>query len=207
VPDFKEVLAGMPGAKDLPPATREGLVNLVVADIAGRHRWPFLLRVQQTYTWAASDSIQSLPGVSRIWNIMYPNDSGDYYPLTELSDTEFQRWIEKNPNETVTRIWRDAGLDGDKYQFELYAAPSAAKTLKIDYTALPAQNNIEDLPYRFRLLVMRGVQAHAGALSMLDYELEIQRAIAREQDLQGRRSTMGMDPVQASRFRNVNNPS
>ena len=98
-------------------------------------------------------------------------------------------------------------MDGDKYQFELYAVRASATTLKIDYTILPKQNDIDSLPSRFHLLVLKGMQMHVGTIHGLAYEKALQDAIAREQDLQGKRDTMGLDPVQASRKRYANNPS
>jgi hypothetical protein len=101
-------------------------------------------------------------------------------------------------------------MDADKYQIELYAAPSAAKTLKVDYTILPSLGSIDTLPARFQSLVMLGVQGLArpevGYL-LRNYEMAIQEAIAREQDLQSKRRSVGMDNIQAARMRNVNNPS
>ena len=206
--DFQDMVAGLPGLKDLTAAARDGLTERVLMRIAGAHRWPFLLRVQQSFTWAASDAIQTLTGVSRIWNIMYPDSSGDYYRLTELSDIEFQNWIEQNPDSTTVDVWRDAGLDGSDQQIEIYAVPSSATTLKVDYTMLPSVNDIDDMPGRFQDLVVSGMMAMIGNYgAKVAFRQDLQDAIAREQDLQGKRSHVGMDPIQASRMRGINSPS
>jgi len=208
--DFMAGLAGYPLLKDLPPATREMLVEQVIQEIIGFHRWPFLLRVQQSVTWAASDAVQSIPNVIRIINVMFPDSSGDYYRLKEMSDIEFQKWIELNPNETDTQIWRDAGMDGTNYQIELFAAPTSAKALKIDYIAMPTTTNIDTLPSQFRNLVGLGVQAHARPelpYLMMNYKQGLVEAVAREESMQGRRDRVGRDPIQAARMRNVNDPS
>lgn len=210
MPDFITTAKGLPGLGTISAQTVEGLAERVVLDITGRHRWPFLLRVQRELTWAANDAVQSFSGIARIWNIMCPDSSGDYYRLTELSDIEFQKYIELNPDITTTDIWRDAGMDGDKYQLELYAAPTSAKTLKVDYTILPNTGSIDTLPARFQRLVVLGMQAmvHPEQPYMIrNYEMGIQEAIAREQDMQGRRWKVGMDNIQAARMRNANNPT
>jgi len=206
--DFAEVVAGMPGLKDLPPATRDGLTDRVMAQICGAHRWPFLLKVQETKNWTANDSIQKIPGVFRIWSIMCPDSSGDYYRLEELSDIEFQRAIENYPDETETRWWRDAGLDGSDQQIELYAVPTSATVLKIDYTMLPSMNTIDDLPFRFQGLVIDGMMAMLGNYgAKVAFDKALMDAIAREMDLQGKRDRVGHDAVQSARWANVNNPS
>jgi hypothetical protein len=210
MPDFATTIAGLPTLKDVTPETRTGLTQRVVMDLVGRHRWPFLLKVQQEFAWAANATIRSFPGVARIWNIMIPDAGDDYYRLVEQSDVEFQKWIELNPGETTPRIWRDAGMAGDEYQIEMYAEPSSAKTLKIDYTEMPNADNVDTLPGRFQSLVMLGVQAYAHPevpFLLRNYETAIVEAIAREQDLQGKRWRTGMDPVQAARWRHVNAPS
>lgn len=208
--DFVEVLKGMPGMAAVGDATMQGLVRMVVSDLVGRHRWPFLLKVQQSKAWAASSAVQSFAGVSRIINVMMPDSSGNYYPLEELSDIEFQKRIELYPSTTDTNWWRDAGMSGNKYQIELYAVPSVATTLKIDYIELPANDDIDALPARFQSLVAIGVRAMANPeipFLLQNFENAVSQAIAREQDLQGKRYRAGADPVQASRWTNVNNPS
>jgi hypothetical protein len=206
--DFAEVIADLPGLKELSPAAREGLTQQVMAQICGAHRWPFLLKVQETKTWAANDSVQKIPGVSRIWNIMFPGSGGTYYRLEELSDIEFQRAIENSPNETQTYWWRDAGLDGDDLQIELHGVPTTATVLKIDYTMLPSMDTIDDMPFRFQGLVRDGLMATFGNYGAKEiFRQNLQEAIAREMDLQGKRDRMGIDMVQSSRLRNRNNPS
>lgn len=207
MPDFADTVAGMPGLKDLPAATRDGLTERVTAEVCGAHRWPFLLKVQNERTWAANDAIQTLPGIFRIWNIMYPASNGDYYALTELSDMEFQNWIELNPNTTSVGVWRDAGTDGNDLQVELYAVPTGATTLKIDYTVLPTFSDIDELPFRFQNLIMHGMMAAVGVYHNLAFQQDMQLAIAREQDLQGKRSHVVKDPIQNSRWNSINNPS
>jgi len=204
--DFADTVAGMPGLKDLPASTRTGLAERVAAEILGAHRWPFLLKVQNERTWAANDAIQTLPGVFRIWNIMYP-DSDDYYRLTELSDIEFQNWIEMNPDSSEVAVWRDAGTDGNDLMIELYAVPTSSVTLKLDYTVLPSFSDIDDLPFRFQNLIMHGMMAAIGAYHNLAFQQDMQLAIAREQDLQGKRSHVGKDVIQSSRMRDINSPS
>lgn len=206
--DFAETVAGLPGLKDLTPASREGLAERVVAEILGAHRWPFLLKVQETKNWSANDSVQKLPGVFRVWSIMFPDSNGDYYRLEELSDIEFQRKIEENSDATETLWWRDAGMDGNDLQIELYAVPTSAKTIKMDYTLLPSYSDIDELPFRFQGLVISGMMAMLGNYgAKVAFQNELQHAIAREQDLMGKRARVGHDSVQASRWRNINDPS
>ena len=208
--NFIETLKGMPGMAAVTDATMQGLVSMVVSDLAGRHRWPFLLKVQQSKSWVASTAVQSFPGIARIISIMYPDSGGDYYRLEELSDIEFQTYIEMSPDTADTVVWRDAGMAGNKYQIELYAVPSAAQTIKIDYVELPANDDIDVLPGRFQALVALGVRALAFPevpFILQNYENAIQQAVAREQDLQGKRYRVGTDPVRASRWRNAFDPS
>jgi hypothetical protein len=206
--DFAVVVADLPGLKDMSPDGRNGLTERVMAQICGAHRWPFLLKVQETKTWAANDSIQKIPGVYRIWSVMYPDANGDYYRLEELSDIEFQRAIENNPDETQTRWWRDAGLDGSDLQIELYAVPTAQKVLKIDYTMLPSMDTIDDMPFRFQGLVIDGMLAMLGNYgAKVAFQQGLQEAISREMDLQGRRDRVGRDTIQSARWSNVNDPS
>jgi len=208
--EFVEILKGMPGMNNIPDASMQGMVSMVVSDLAGRHRWPFLLKTQQSKTWAASTATQSYPGIARIINIMYPDSSGNYYMLEEKSDMEFQKRIELEPDATDTTIWRDAGLTGNKYQIELYAVPTSAKTLLMDYVELPANDDITSLPARFQSLVAIGVRSLANPeipFLMQNYENAIMTAIGREQDLQGKRWKMGADSIQASRMRNINDPA
>jgi hypothetical protein len=207
MPSFLETVDSMPGLKDLSAAGRAGLSERVVAEILGYHRWPFLLQAQQEFTWAASTAIQDLPGVFRIWSIMYPNSQGDYYRLEEKSDIEFQEFIEFNPDEAETRIWRDAGTVGTKQKVELYKVPTSAKTLKIDYTTYPDSGDIDQLPFRFQNLVIKGMMSALGTYSKTAYMVDLQAAIAREKDLQGKRSHVGKDQIQAARFSNINSPS
>lgn len=208
--EFTEVLKGMPGMAGVPDTTLNGLVDMVVSDLAGRHRWPFLLKVQQSKSWAASTAVQSFPGIARIISVMYPDTNGDYYRLQELSDIEFQKRIELSPDETSTLFWRDAGMTGNQFQLELYAVPTSAKTLKLDYVELPANDGIDNLPGRFHSLIALGVRALANPeipFLLSNFENAVQQAIAREQDLQGKRYVTGTDPIQAARWRNVNDPS
>lgn len=205
--DFKDMVAGMPGLKDLTAAAQEGLAERVTAEILGYHRWPFLLQVQEQRTWAANSAIQKLPGIFRIWNIMFPDSGGDYYRLTELSDIEFQNWIELNPDSTDTEVWRDAGMDGNDMRIELYSVPSSSKVLKIDYTKMVDFSDIDSLPFRFQQLILSGMTAAIGNYgAKRAYQDELQLAVAREMDLQGKRSHVGKDIVQASRQRNINSP-
>jgi hypothetical protein len=180
----------------------------VLAEIVGAHRWPFLLKVQETKNWAANDAIQKIVGVSRLWSIMYPDSNGDYYRLEELSDIEFQKYIENNPNTTETTVWRDAGYDGNDMQIELYAKPTAVKVLKIDYTQMPDVTSIDTFPHRFQGLVIDGMMAMLGNYgAKVAYRQSLQEAISREMDLQGKRDRVGMDQVQAARWRGVYDPS
>lgn len=205
--NFLEVVASMPGLKELTPDAREGLMEQVVSEVSGAHRWPFLLEVQRELSWVASDSIQSFPGISRIWSIMAPDSVGNYYRLEEKSDIEFQQFIEMNPNESQVRIWRDAGLDGNDLQIEMYSVPSSAKTLKVDYTGLPGSGDVSSLPARFQGLIRDGMMAALGTFPKTSYMASLQMAIAREKDLQGKRSHVGKDQIQSVRFSNINNPS
>jgi len=206
VSDIQEILASMPGLKDLSPAARQDLTTLSAQEIAGAHRWPFLLQVQRSLTWAASDSIQSFAEVARIWSIMYPDTDGNYYRMAELSDMEFQSYIENHPSGTEPVVWRDAGWDGNKQQIEIYPVPAAAKTLKVDYTQLV--DDIDDLPSRMHSLVISRMSAMVGNYgAKVAYERELQLAISREMDLQGKRSHVGKDPVQTGRQSHINNPS
>jgi hypothetical protein len=204
--DIQEVLASMPIVKDMSAAARQDLTDFAAMEVAGAHRWPFLLEVQRSLTWAASDAIQSFADVARIWNIMYPDSSGNYYRLDELSDMEFQSFVERNPSTTNVAIWRDAGMDGNKQQIEIYPVPAAATTLKCDYTTLV--DNIDGLPKRLHMLVVSRIMAQVGNYgAKVAYERELQMAISREMDLQGKRSHVGQDAVQAARMRYYNNPS
>jgi hypothetical protein len=209
--EFVEVLKGLPGMNAIGDTSLNGLISMVVSDLAGRHRWPFLLKTQQSKTWAASTATQAYPGIARIISIMFPDPTtGYYYRLEELSDIEFQKRIELYPSETQAYWWRDAGMTGNQYQIEMYAVPSSATTIKLDYVELPANDDIDTLPSRFQSLVTLGVRALANPETpflLQNYENAITNAIAREQDLQGKRYRMGVDPIQASRANNVNNPS
>lgn len=210
MPDFEATAASLPGLKDISPQGRAGLAERVTAEVAGAHRWPFLLKVQEEISWAANDAIQSFAGIQRIFNIMYPGSGGDYYALKEMSDIEFQHFIEVNPSHTDAAIWRDAGMDGNKQQIEIYAAPTSAVTLKVDYNFLPDGSSIDDLPFRFQSLILLGMRAYAQPeipYLMVNFHNALQMAISREEDLSGRRRTLGRDPVYSSRWRNVNNPS
>jgi len=208
--NFIETLKGMPGMTGIPDVAMQGMVSMVVSDLVGRHRWPFLLKTQQSKAWVANTATQKYPGIARIISIMYPDSNSDYYRLEELSDIEFQKFIELNPDETTPMFWRDAGMAGNQYQIEMYAVPTGAKTLKLDYVELPANDDIDVLPARFQALVALGARsmAHPEIPFLLqNYENAITQTIAREQDLQGRRWKAGVDQVQASRWRNVNDPS
>jgi hypothetical protein len=206
--DFKSTIASLPGLKDLDPAGREGLSERVIAEILGAHRWPFLLKVQETKSWATNDAIQKLPGVFRLWSVMYPDGDGNYYRLEELSDIEFQGYVESNPDATTVAVWRDAGLDGDALQIEIYPVPTGVKTLKLDYTLLPDYSDIDSLPFRFQNLIITGMMAMLGNYgAKVAYQNDLQHAIAREQDLMGKRARVGRDSVQSARWRNVNDPS
>ena len=207
MPSFQETVDSFPGLKDLDAAGRAGLAERVVAEILGYHRWPFLLQAQQEFTWTASKAIQDLPGVFRIWSIMYPNSLGDYYRLEEKSDIEFQEFIELNPNEAMVRIWRDAGTSGSKQKIELYKVPTTAKIIKVDYTSYPSSGAIDELPFRFQNLVIKGMMSALGTYPKTSYMVDLQSAIAREKDLQGKRSHVGKDQIQSARFRNINDPS
>jgi len=205
--NFSEIIADMPGLKDMTAAGRNGLAERVSAHVVGAHRWPFLLQVQQEYTWAANDAIQPLPGVVRIWNIMMPDSNGEYYRLTELSDIEFQNWIEGSPNITTSDVWRDAGMDGDDVNIEIYAAPTSAKTIKVDYTMMPSATQVNDLPFRFQNLIIEGMMAMIGNYgAKRAFQDNLLLAIAREMDLQGKRSHVGKDNIQAARWNSINNP-
>jgi hypothetical protein len=206
MPDFKDLVASAPGLKDLSAAAQDELIEVAVMDIASAHRWPFLLQVQQEFTWAANTAIQSFSDLFRIWSIMFPDTATNYYRLQELSDIEFQRWIEQYPDDVETRVWRDAGVVGNKQSIEFYAVPTSAKTIKIDYTQLPGGSSIEDLPARFKNLVLHNMMATVGTYSQFGYTMDLQRAIAREKDLQGKRGVVGRDEIQSSRMRNINNP-
>jgi hypothetical protein len=204
--DIQEIVASLPGLKDMSPAARQDLTDLSAQEIAGAHRWPFLLKVQQSLTWAANDAIQSFPEVSRIWSLMYPDSSGDYYRLEELDDMAFQSYIENNPDATIPAIWRDAGMDGNKQQIEIFPVPTGATTLKADYTLLA--DNIDSLPSRLHSLVVSRMVAILGNYgAKVAYERELQLAISREMDLQGKRSHVARDYIQADRMRNINNPT
>lgn len=204
--DIQEIVASLPGLKDMTPAARQDLTNLAAQEVAGAHRWPFLLQVQQSLTWAASDAIQSFPEIKRIWSIMYPDSDGDYFRLQERSDMEFQSYIENNPDATEPAIWRDAGMDGNKQQIEIYPVPTAVKTLKADYTLLA--DDIDSLPSRLHSLVVSRMMAMVGNYgAKVSYERELQLAISREMDLQGKRSHVARDSHQNSRLSNINNPS
>lgn len=207
MPDFQSTIATLPGLKDLDATGREGLAERVVAEILGAHRWPFLLQVQQTKTWAANDSIQKLPGVFRLWSVMCPDASGNYYRLEELSDIEFQRKIEENANNRETLWWRDAGLDGNDLQIELFGVPASSTVLKLDYTQLPDYSDIDSLPFRFQGLIISGMLAMVGNYgAKVAYQNELQQAIAREQDLMGKRARVGHDSIQAARMGRINSP-
>ena len=207
MPSFQDTIAGMPVLKDMTASSRDGLAERVVMDVIGRHRWPFLLEIQKEFTWDSSTAIMSFDRISRIESIMFQNTSGNWYRLEELSNTEFQRHIEMFPSERLVRWWRDGGFDGDKLNIEVWAVPSASATIKVDFVPYPNTGDIDDLPARFQLLVMKGMQSHVGTLSTLDYEFEMQRTIAREMDLQGTRDRFGKDAIQSSRMQNVNDPS
>lgn len=207
MPNFIQTVQGMPVLKDLAPPTLEGLAERALAEVSAAHRWPFLLVAQESKTWAASDSVQSFPGVARIISIMAPDSNGNYYRLKELSDIEFQKFIELNPDHTDMSVWRDAGMDGDKFQIEMYKAPSSAKTLKIDYVKLPAYSQIDSLPMRLQMLVMNRMMTYVGAKPEISWSYDLQRAVAQEMDLQGKRDRVGRDQIQASRWRNINSPS
>ena len=204
--DIQEIISTLPVLKDMSAGARQDLTDYAAMEVAGAHRWPFLLTVQRTFTWAASDAIQKIPGIKRIWSIMYPDSNGDYFRMTEYSDIEFQLYIQNNPGATTPAAWRDAGMDGNAMQIEMYPVPSSAATLKIDSTDLP--DGIDDLPKRLHSLVISRMMAMVGNYgAKVAYETELTRAIAREMDLQGKRSHVGKDSVQSSRQRYTNNPS
>ena len=138
---------------------------------------------------------------------MYPDSSGDYYRLTELSDMEFQNWVELHPSSSEVAVWRDAGVDGNDLRIEIYATPAASTTIKIDHTVMPSFSNIDNFPFRFQNLVIKGMMAATGAYHNLAFQDDVQLAIAREQDLQGKRSHVGKDIIQSSRMRNINSPT
>jgi hypothetical protein len=205
--NFIQTAGGLPGLKALSPETLEGLAERALAEVAAAHRWPFLLVAQESKTWAANDSVQGFHGVARLISIMAPDSNGDYYRLKELSDIEFQKFIELNPDHTDMSVWRDAGMDGDKFQIEMYKAPSSAKTLKMDYVKLPTFAEVDSLPARLQMLVMNRMMVYAGSKGSVDWAYDLQRAVAQEMDLQGKRDRVGRDAIQASRWRNINNPS
>jgi hypothetical protein len=205
--DIQEIISDLPGLKDMSATARQKLTDLASMEIAGAHRWPFLLTVQRTLTWAATDAVQKFPGVKRIWSIMYPDPtSGAYYRLMEYGDIDFQSFIEQNPSHTVPAIWRDAGMDGNEMQVEIYPVPAASTTIKVDYTDMPT--NIDALPKRLHSLVISRMMAMVGNYgAKVAYDTELIRAISREMDLQGKRSHVGKDAIQSARMRSINSPS
>lgn len=211
MPDFKTTVAGIPNLSGLSPTTRDGLAERVLGEVGAFHRWPFLNETERTLNWLGNDQVQKFPDIERITSINIPNTSGDYYMLVEMSDIEFRRYIELNPDEQTPRIWRDAGRDGSDLRLEIYKAPSSTTVLKVDLVRMLTYSNIDLMPQRFQMLVMTGMQAYAHPevpFLMANYQSQLQAAVAREQDLSsGQRRKLAMDPLRAGRWRDINDPS
>lgn len=210
MPDFKSTAAGLPNLSGLSQNTRDGLTERVIGEVAAFHRWPFLNQTERTLNWAANDQVQKFPDIFRITSINMPDDSGNYYMLTELSDLEFRRHIELNPSDSKARVWRDAGYLGTDLQIEIYAPPTSATVIKVDLVRAVNTSNIDEMPQRFQMLIMTGIQAYAHPevpFLMQNYMSQLQAAVAREQDLSsGQRRKLVMDPLQAERWRRINDP-
>jgi hypothetical protein len=77
----------------------------------------------------------------------------------------------------------------------------------MDYVKLPTFAEVDSLPARLQMLVMNRMMVYAGSKGSVDWAYDLQRAVAQEMDLQGKRDRVGRDAIQASRWRNINNPS
>lgn len=208
MPDLKTVIAGLPGIKQIISNTEiDGLIEATVADAAAQHRWTFLKETDRSLTWTSATGKQSFPNLTAIENLEAP-DGSNYFQLEEMSDQLFKRWKALNPDDTNLRVWRPAGYDGNKLRIEVYGTPAVGTVLKCDYYAFPTVNNQDSLPAYFNLLIIQGVKAAVGIIGMFDYERQLQRAVTKDQNVNtGKRRRMGRDAIQASRFRNINNPS
>lgn len=209
MPSLKALCLGLPGIKEkVSSEIVDGLIETIVADVTGSVRWPFLKEVGTLLTWTSATTIQSFPNLSFIENLETTNDNSDYFPMIEFSDKEFRRWQSMNPEETRDRIWRPAGYDGNKLNLEIFAAPAVGTVLRCDAFILPSTNDENTLPARFTSLIVEGVKAHVGTGTFFDYERQLQRAVAREQNIStSKRRRVGMDAITASRMRNINNPA
>lgn len=206
--DFIGTLKAMPQMSGMTNAV-EGLVDDAILDLYGKHRWPFLKETDRELSWAASDSKQAFDGIARITSVRYPDSSSQKRPLELLSDDRFAEYKYQNYNMTEIRVWRDAGLAGDKTNIELFAVPGAAVTLECDCYPIPTVADIDLLPGYFRRLVRLMVLSEApdGRVSVVNIDYAVREAIAREEDMAGEVNYIGPDDHIQGMMRDVNNPS
>jgi len=211
MPDFIETLKGMPQVKGaaMTADTVRGLVDDAILDLYGKHRWPFLKTVNRSLAWVANTAVQFFPSLSRITAIRYPDSNGQNRPLLLRDDALFTRYQYDNSTTSDTWIWRDAGMSGNKLGIELYAVPTAAKILKVDAYEIPGSSDIDTLPGYFRRLVRMMVLSEIpnSGISVVNVDYSVREAIAREEDMSGEVSSVGMDDHQEAMMRDVNAPS